>query len=874
MTGSQPHPDSISSLSAENEDLRKRIAQLERMNEAMMDRIERTIDSSGNAYSVFEANIIMQRTIDERTEALARANKALRVKISEKEAAERQLAESRDEARRLAAVAQRTDNAVIITDANGKIEWVNQGFYRITGYTLDEIRGRTPGSFLHGPNTDTDSVRQMREAVGKQLGFSMEVINYAKDGREYWVQIDCQPITDEFGVFSGFMALESDITEQKRKTEEIRTLAVRLQLATEGSNVGVWDLNMETNELLWDETMCAIYGVDGSEWAQMYDAWAERVVPDDLSRVEDDLRETIAGRKRFETVYRIMLPNGDVRHISAVATVERDHTGRALRVVGINQDVTERVLAQETVERIAINLEQSGRLARVGGWDLDLRSGQLYWSKEVRRIHEVDDDFEPTLENAIEFYAPGGARSEIEKAVERGIEEGTPWDLVTEVLTAKGNRIWVRAMGEPVYEGDVCIRLTGAFQDVTQQKIAELELEKARLAAEEANEAKSAFLANMSHEIRTPMTAIVGYAELLGEPEVREDTRQEHVETIRRNGEHLLTIINDILDISKIEAGKMTLESIDVSPRAIIEEVERLMRIRADAKNLSFEIGYDGAIPSVIRSDPVRLRQILMNLVGNAIKFTEVGGVCISTGFADSDGSPELVVRVQDTGIGMSEEDGKRLFENFVQADVSTTRRYGGTGLGLQISRRLAELLGGEISFTSRLGHGSEFVLRVATGDISGVDMEHPAQRSDQPVEESAEPPTKADLSEWRILLVEDGPDNQRLISHHLRKAGAQVEIAENGELGIRACRDQGPFDLILMDMQMPVMDGYSATMALRERGVRTPIIALTAHAMSSDKSRCLDCGCDDYATKPIERDRLLRLSARWCAAGRLRAAA
>ncbi len=864
MSNEERHPDGTSAHEAEVASLRKRIAQLERMNEAMMDRIERTIDSSGNAYSVFEANIIMQRTIDERTEALGRVNRALREKIAEKEAAEFDLAASRDEARRLAAVAERTDNGVVILGSDWTIEWVNRGFYRMMGYTLEEVRGLRPSEFMVGEDTDLEVLESMRDALREMRGFDAEILNYTKDGRGLWLQANCQPIVDESGAFTGFMVVLGDNTERKRIMEEMRTLALRLQLATEGAGVGVWDLNLDTNELVWDDTMCSIYGIDRSSFGDIYDEWVRRVDPADLDRIEQELRDAITNEGRFDTTHRIVLPSGEIRHISAVATIERDADGRARRVVGINQDVTQSVLAQEQVRRAALTLEHSGQLARVGGWELDLRTDELFWSKEVRRIHEVGEDFEPTVEGAIDFYAPGEARAAIEEAVRNGIEQGTPWDLITEIVTARGNRIWVRAMGEPVYEDGRCVRLTGAFQDVTLQKKVELELEHAKLAAEEANAAKSAFLANMSHEIRTPMTAIVGYAELLGEPTLREQTRKEHVETIRRNGEHLLTVINDILDISKIEAGKMTLESIAVSPRAIIEEVERLMRIRAKAKNLTLNVQYEGEIPSEIQSDPVRLRQILMNLVGNAVKFTEIGGVVVRAGFERSGDAPMLVVRVSDSGIGMSKEDGERLFKNFVQADVSTTRRYGGTGLGLQISRRLAEMLGGNITFTSVLHQGSEFVLRVQTGNIEGVAMERPSARAETCVLEHAPRAARHDLAGKRVLLVEDGPDNQRLISYYLRKAGAEVVIAQNGREGISVEQNSGPFDLIIMDMQMPVMDGYTATQELRHIGVRTPIIALTAHAMSGDRDRCLAVGCNDYATKPIDRDKLLRLAVRW----------
>ncbi|MCA9275164.1 MAG: PAS domain-containing protein [Phycisphaerales bacterium] len=863
MTSDSCHPGG-SSERAELEALRHRVAQLERMNEAMMDRIERTIDSSGNAYSVFEANIIMQRKIEERTEALARANKALREEIREKQAAERELAASRDEACRLAAVAERTDNGVVILSPDGLVEWVNMGFDRIFGYSLEEMRGRRPTSILQGPDTDHDTVSYMREMIEQRRGFDTEIVYYTKSGQSRWLQVNSQPISDEAGCFTGFMVMVSDITERKLIMEEIRTLAMRLQMATEGSGVGIWDLDVETGELVWDETMYQMYGIDPSVFESNFEGWRSCVHPDDLERAEQELRDAIASKNKYSLTFRIVKPSGETRHISAVATIERDEDHKAMRVVGINQDITEQVHDQEALRRSAMNLEHSGRISRVGGWELDLRTRQLYWSTQVKRIHEVDDEYVPTLESAIDFYAPGEAREIITEAVDRGIKHGEPWDFVTEVITAKGKRIWVRAMGEPVTENGTTVCLTGAFQDVTQQKRVEIELENARQAAEAANASKSAFLANMSHEIRTPMTAIVGYADLLSEAGIDETVRHDHIETIRRNGAHLLAIINDILDISKIEAGKMTLECIDMSPRSMINEVVQLMQVRATAKNLSLGVEYEGRVPSLIQSDPVRFRQILMNLVGNAIKFTEVGGVWITTSFEEEDGRGTMLISVRDTGIGMSEQHGSRLFKNFVQGDASTTRRYGGTGLGLQISQRLAEMLGGEITFTSQSDVGSEFVLRLGLGPIDEIAFEDDLHSVAIPVDSGERTAAQQDLSGKRVLLVEDGIDNQRLISYHIRKAGAEVMVASNGKEGIECHERSGPFDLILMDMQMPVMDGYTAASELRQLGVRTPIIALTAHAMSSDRQLCLDSGCDDYATKPIDRDRLLRLAIRW----------
>ena len=421
----------------------------------------------------------------------------------------------------------------------------------------------------------------------------------------------------------------------------------------------------------------------------------------------------------------------------------------------------------------------------------------------------------------------------------------------------------IRLAGKP------CL-YTAFIRDITKRKSSELQFQMARECAEAANRSKSEFLANMSHEIRTPMTAILGFADVLLEDQ---DThpmpvhRVEAVRTIQRNGEHLLAILNDILDLSKIDAGKLTVESQPCSPQGIVEDVVALMRVPAKAKGISLDIVYETPLPARIQTDPTRLRQILVNLTSNAIKFTEVGGVKLALRLHSS-GTPRLEIDVIDTGVGMSVEQQQRLFHPFVQADSTTTRNFGGSGLGLTISRRLAEKLGGDVGIVeSTLGKGSRFRATIATGSLDGVDL----VRSDAGLLMAgattalcASAEADRPLAGCRVLLAEDGPDNQRLISFLLRKAGAEVVVVENGALAVTAAIDardsSRPYHVILMDMQMPVLDGYSATSRLRELDYRDPIIALTAHAMAGDQEKCLAAGCDRYATKPIDRATLVEL--------------
>ncbi len=401
---------------------------------------------------------------------------------------------------------------------------------------------------------------------------------------------------------------------------------------------------------------------------------------------------------------------------------------------------------------------------------------------------------------------------------------------------------------------------------LAQSRLLELANEtigKAKEAAEAASVAKSQFLANMSHEIRTPLTAILGFAENLLDSAMTDQERRGAVKTILRNGEHLLEIINGILDLSKIEAGKLEVELLRVSPVQLAADVVSIMRVRADAKKLPLQLRFEGVVPETILSDPTRLRQILLNLIGNAIKFTDAGRVELAVALAEGDsGRPQLRFKITDTGIGMTPDQCAKLFQSFTQADGSTTRRFGGTGLGLAISRPLARMLGGDVTVTSVPGLGSMFTVVVDTGPLDAIRLlENPSEAL------GAEPEfAVTDLSSVRlparILLAEDSPDNQILISTFLRKLGAEVEVAENGReavaLALSAEQSAEPFDLVLMDMQMPELDGYGAARQLRAEGFTGPIIALTANAMGGDQQRCLEAGCSDYASKPIDRLRLV----------------
>ena len=792
-----------------------------------------------------------------------------------------------------------------IASTEGRFLRLNPEWSHTLGYPLDRLLDIPFLNLVH-----PEDLRATRAAL-QRLSNQRPVENFTnryrcQDGSYRWIEWRSTPVGDRI------YASARDITDQKESSEKVVRREREMQAIFSAVPGVIYRCQIDAQWTMdWiSDGIEGLVGYPRQEFVgNCVRSFSSVIHPDDQGTVEDALHRAMKSDQRFEVRYRVHHRDGSLKWVHERGSIIRDPNNGARSLIGFIVDVTAGKRTEDALARseaflrglfelsplgIALNDAESGRfldvndaMLRITGYDQDeLCKMRL---RDVVSDPQGDDPLgsDPLGDNSQGDDPPrqGPQAGDDAPAGTDSPRIGRTESVEQHCLTKSGRRCPVRVSSMLIRDNTGKRLIWSIVEDVTDSKRAAQDLMEANrelaaateratdlaTKAEEANRSKSDFLANMSHEIRTPMTAILGYAELLAQDlQASAEERHDYIRTIQRNGEHLLTIINDILDLSKIESGKMTVERIPIRLLYLLKDVESLMAGRAAEKRIRLEFAIAPGLPARIVTDPVRLKQILINLVGNAVKFTDLGSVSVQVRETRTP-SHQLLIDVVDTGIGMTREQVASLFEAFSQADTSTTRRFGGSGLGLKISKHFAQMMGGQIAVTSEPDCGSTFSLSLPLIVPDPVPAEPMARSQAEP--SAGETGRQADpaqepLAGQRIYFAEDGPDNQRLIGFLLRKAGADVTIFDNGRDLLQAMTVDGtaegdlrtppPCDLVLTDIQMPEMDGYSLATKLRQQGATLPIVALTAHAMDGAAKKCLEAGCDRYASKPIDRESLL----------------
>ena len=628
----------------------------------------------------------------------------------------------RDEFERLSLVARHTSNAVIMTNVKQEIEWVNEGYTKITGYSFKEAIGKKLSKLLQFEIIDENIKAFIKDQLMHYKPIQCEILNVGKHGNVYWLDIDIQALYDKFNKHIGYAIIETDITERKM--------------------------------------------------------------------LEDTLRQ-----------------------------------------------------------RTKLLLD-SNRLAKIGSWQYDIETNKLIWDNITKQIHEIPLDYTPVVENAITFYKNDGSREQIKTAFNKLLDYGTTYDLEIIIITPTGKEKWVRTIGEAHFEGDKCIRIFGIIQDIDKTKRFQ-DLVKAKEDAEKSNKIKSEFLANMSHEIRTPMNAILGFADLLKGNTIS-PKYDKYVENISLGGKSLMSLINDILDLSKIEADKIFINYSETDLKAIIEELKLIFSYELNCQNNNIEISYSDKFPKHILIDDIRLRQILFNIIGNAIKYTQNGKIEITVNHQLSETKKNVMktlsISILDSGIGIPSGQLELIFEPFKQVAHNNYKLYGGTGLGLSISKRLTNLMGGILTVKSEENIGSEFTITFKNIRIASSKTLIKTETSDLHY---------FDLKGISILIVEDMISNREILKGYLEDSNVKIIEAENGDIALNILESTVP-DIILLDMMMPVKNGFETSKEIREKPQldHSKIIAISAIGKNEDKE--MFKYCDDYIRKPINKETLL----------------
>ena len=716
----------------------------------------------------------------------------------------------------------------------------------------------------------TSDETELIEAVAAQVGIAIAQANLLQQETQRRLELDQQN-----------QQLQSEICVRQQVENALRQSEERWQILLQGNNDAVWDLNLETNEVLYSLRWREMLGYEHHELENNNDEWLKRIHPDDLDRVTAQNQAYFARKiPKYAVEYRLQAKDGSYKWILGRAQAVWNEQGKPVRMVGANTDISERKQVEEQLSSSQQKLSFLVQNAPLAVIERNLDGKIVTWNQAAERIFGYSAK-EAIGKIGLEILVPKHIRAKIYKIVERVMTQKINRQNSNENLTKSGKSIICEWYDTPILDAQgAVIGLASIAMDITNRKQAEMALKQAKEAAEMASRAKSDFLASMSHELRTPLNAILGFSQLLTRDQSLNIQQREHLGIINRSGEHLLTLINDVLSMSKIEAGRITLKENCFDLYWLLDSIQEMLQLKAHAKGLELNVERPPEIPQYIQTDGSKLRQVLINILSNAIKFTQKGSITLRVSSVAASALPRLVkgalvkglegadsvsrgssnyplgttlqFEIEDTGEGIAADEISTLFHPFVQTQTGR-QSMEGTGLGLPISRQYVRLMGGDIAVWSTPGKGSIFTFDIKITPASFADIETTKTRSQQVMGIELEQP------QYRILVVEDSTVNRLLLVKILRPLGFEVKEASNGEEAIALWQSWQPH-LIWMDIQMPIIDGYEATRAIKQmpNGNETIIIALTASAFEEQREAILRAGCDDFVRKPFRAEVLL----------------
>ncbi len=721
--------------------------------------------------------------------------------------------------------------------------YVNPAFERLTGYSRDEVIGRNC-RFLQGKEVDQPGLDEIRAVLREGRAGEALVHNYRKDGTAFWNDMRLAPVHDGQGQLTHFIGIADDVTERRQIGDALRDSEERMRRSQAYASIGTWDWNIQTGQLFWSERIAPLFGYPEGKLETTYEDFLNDVHPDDRQKVIDALDACVELGAEYNIEHRCVWTDGTVHWLLERGDVVRAEDGTPLNMLGVVQDVTKRKLAELALAESRARLEESQNLAKLGNWEADLATGEVRWADEIYRIFGQDPaTFKPSVKAFLRSVHPDDlerVRESEQRAAETGIH-----NVFHRIIRPDCEVRYVHELARLERDADgQPVRLIGTVQDVTELKQAEQALIKARDEAEHANNAKSEFLSSMSHELRTPMNAILGFGQLLEIDAGLDEDQLDYVDEILKAGRHLLQLINEVLDLSRIESGKINL-SLELLPCAeLIGECLALVKPIAQVHGITInDAPIDGYL---IRADRTRIKQVLLNLLSNAIKYNRPQGA-VSIQVTAQDGVVRMAV--SDTGYGIPAVRQQELFQPFSRLGAEETD-IEGTGIGLTISRRLMQMMGGTIDMDSEEGRGSTFWI-----ELPEVVSDASDQGSN--LEQQAVTVSASTIGECRytVLYIEDNPANLRLIAQILgRNPQIHLITAHTPELGLELASARRP-ELILLDINLPGMDGYQVLSILRSDNYlkKIPVIAISANATQHDIDRGLAAGFDEYITKPID---------------------